>query len=489
MASSNYLIPNQNNMDSSSSPAKKIDPSNTSSYDIGYDSLLSTSANSTCSFLHHHHHHHSNTMLLSTSTQHDSVLDKATTPDKTEMHGFTFQFSASKSPDLKHSYVADVDSIYLASIKSATASNSESSLSLSSLSTASPFKSTSNSPKFIQPTSTFISERDNFKSKLLRSPAFKINGLSPYLASPRHHPYDTKPHVQVSSFSSRLSSYVSSLATTPTITTSTETDFLQFLIKDKLVPENPNQLIGRHMGIDHLDILSELSAKNMHTPVLEKIFSYLSVKDLVSVGCVSKSWRNMLKIEYKNLYSQRANYIKIRKNSFEKSKENRSDSTMSNDYANLTMEQKRNLFKNSGRSNHTLTKEQNDDQTATEDDVWPRNQNGSLVFTSLDMNCLFNTELNKSTQSLLNASNISSSTSSITTLQQKKQKMMMATHKAQSMLETMTNQQANPDFIHMIHKLSPKKTTSPIKSSAGGGSINKIDLIGSKKSKRNLKRL
>lgn len=75
------------------------------------------------------------------------------------------------------------------------------------------------------------------------------------------------------------------------------------------------------MGIEKMDIISELSKRSMHT-IIDHIYSYLSMNDIVCVGYVSKEWHGILKETNKTLYKQGGDLIKqIRKES-NRNKEN-----------------------------------------------------------------------------------------------------------------------------------------------------------------------
>jgi hypothetical protein len=76
------------------------------------------------------------------------------------------------------------------------------------------------------------------------------------------------------------------------------------------------------MGVEQMDIISELSKRSMHT-IIDHIYSYLSVTDIVRVGCVSKEWRGILKETNKTLYKHRGDLIKQKRKEFNRYKENR----------------------------------------------------------------------------------------------------------------------------------------------------------------------
>jgi hypothetical protein len=419
------------------------------------------------------------------------------------------------TPDLKKSYIADVNSIYLASIK-ANSSNNQQQQQQQHDSFYSPVKSSftfnysasssSNSPVLQQTRSparfdTFIKQRDNFNSKLLKSPAAFSPRFSPYASNNSNHCPGT-----IRSFSSRLNTQSSSTsAVNITKPTPTEEEFMQMLIADQHLPSNPDSLIGRHMGLEKLDIVNELWKRSMNN-VLELVFANMDTDDLVRVGCVSRDWRAILK-ENGPLYRKRRDYIRKRKALCENFKENRrgGSSSISHqetvfDYemaqhdtaagqaaALLSLEEKRMLFKKY-RAKVSL-------------DLSRRGLD--TVFTSLDVNCLNN--LTKSpppppqqpqpaSRSAL-GENFLQAASSLT---------LKPGNSVAGEFECASNTKKRidslPKFICRNFKLSPAKS-SPVKSATASESVmasistattmttSKIDLIGSRKSKKNLKRL
>ena len=59
-------------------------------------------------------------------------------------------------------------------------------------------------------------------------------------------------------------------------------------VLDKFSPKDPERIIGRKIGLEHVDIISELRSRNA-IPPLEMIFRYVDDSDLCSLSCVSKS--------------------------------------------------------------------------------------------------------------------------------------------------------------------------------------------------------
>lgn len=317
------------------------------SFDAGYESLLSQS-----SFV-------SNQSRIETS-----IFSAPSTPVKHSQILINCNHS-STSPDLKQQYVADVNSIYFASLRN------ESFLSpIKGSMTCSPLKS----PKLDQ----YVQQRDNFASKLLRSPAFKPSNI----ITPSD---ECQP--QIKSFTSRFEScYSMSPFATPdrfVRPSPTEEEFMELLIKNKHLPRNPENLIGRNMGLDHFDILTGLANKSMFT-LTDKILGYLHTSDLVRVASVSCSWRTIVK-QNKSLNKHRVDYLKSKKYIFEKYKENRpfTASNIGSAKSRLSVEQKRRLLKEYRLHNSLSIKE-------NELDGLVKHESGSYVFANLDNNCLNN---------------------------------------------------------------------------------------------------
>jgi hypothetical protein len=356
------------------------------SIDAGYESLLSTSS---FSYLSNTSHSSSqrmslvpnldNTMAESSSSTSMMLLDEPQTPVKSPPAIFEEQnsspasfYPSSNTPDKQvlaamtssSSYmVADVDAIYFKSIRISAKKNSPgdqesmpssiSSLSLASFAGASPFKSTmhhagshfnhfsasasnspiklTQSPKFVRNTpEDYLHERASMCSKLLRSPAFKqcniaqpTDNVNASTSTPPYRP-------EVSSFQSRFQfnspSPVSQQQPLPRTTTEMESEFIDILIRNKHVPANLEFLIGRHVGLDAIDIISELHNRNMHN-VLDHVFRHLSPGDLVSVGGVSAQWRSIVSQDLLRVARRRADFIKSKKKTFERFKENRKRSS------------------------------------------------------------------------------------------------------------------------------------------------------------------
>lgn len=460
------------------------------SIDAGYESLLSTSS-SVYSY---------SSSMSSSSSSHFSLSSNSepsepTTPVKSSTATSTTAASlylnsnnSAITPDLKKTYIADVNAIYLASIKSGTSSNNgshhhhdslysspvKSSFTFnysSSSSSNSPIQFGKQSPKF----ESFITQRDNFNSKLLKSPAFKLDGrFSPYKS-------DTSPPT-IRSFKSRFQA-APAVVSPPIRPTPTEEEFMQMLIADRHLPSNPESLIGRHMGLDKLDILSKLWDRSMNN-VLDKIFGYFDMNDLVRVGHVCKNWKAIIE-ENPRLYRKRCKYLDNRQHLYEKFKENRM-SGLNTQQDMLTLEEKRNLFKKY-RAKVSL-------------DLSRKGLDG-MVFTSLDLNCLNN--LTKSPTRPPQPPPPPPPPQPRTILGEQ---FLQATNSLNLRVEQSTTTECKkrmdslPKFICRNFKLSPSKSTeignvNKMKSGdnnpspAGAAAGNKIDLIGSRKSKKNLKRL
>ena len=274
----------------------------------GYDSLLATSSSS-----------FSNSYLIasdaSNASSDSSLFSQPSTPAKLAApvlnHSASFTFNgnnSSTSPDFKQQYVADINSFYFKSLRSAGGSES------SSFSTEPYLSSCSQSPsKYCPAADSYIHKRDTFNSKLLRSPAFKLE-QSP---TPAAHYQTERPCIK--SFSSR---FVANLPTFEAAkkTTPTEEEFMALLIQNHHLPGNPEFLIGRGMGIEHVNMLAELSKRSMNN-IVDQIFSHLSPGDLVRVGCVSREWRALMK-ENTKFNKERVRCIRQCRHAFETSKEN-----------------------------------------------------------------------------------------------------------------------------------------------------------------------
>lgn len=316
------------------------------SFDAGYESLLSHS-----SFV-------SNQSRIDTS-----IFSAPSTPVKSNSILINCN-NSSTSPDFKQQYIADVNSIYFASIRT------ESFLSpIKGSVVCSPLKS----PKYDQ----YVHQRDNFASKLLRSPAFKPSNI----ISPSE---DYKP--QVKSFTSRFESCysISPFATPDRFVrpSPTEEEFMELLIRNKHLPRNPENLIGRNMGLDHFDIFTGLAEKSMFN-LTDKILSYMQTSDLVRVASVCRSWRNIVK-QNKTLNKHRVDYLKSKKYIYEKFKENRPYTPSDvGAKSRLSIEQKRRLLRDYRLHNSLNIKE-------NEATGLVKHESGSYVFASLDNNCLNN---------------------------------------------------------------------------------------------------
>ena len=62
----------------------------------------------------------------------------------------------------------------------------------------------------------------------------------------------------------------------------------------KFSPENPEALIGRRIGEEHIDIVGLLHTKNID-PAVRKICEYLSDENLCAFRCVSQLWNSVVK--------------------------------------------------------------------------------------------------------------------------------------------------------------------------------------------------
>jgi hypothetical protein len=96
---------------------------------------------------------------------------------------------------------------------------------------------------------------------------------------------------------------------------------MEILVRHHHVPTNPEFLIGRHMGVEQVDILSELNSRSM-TNVTDQIMRYMSVNDHVRMAGVSTQWRNIVK-QNNRVNRDRVKFIKSKKAAYVHRKENR----------------------------------------------------------------------------------------------------------------------------------------------------------------------
>ena len=197
--------------------------------------MLATSANSTSFFSHHTSNNDSND---------SSVFSVPTTPAKrtaglarSATKLIRGAANCSTTPDFKQQYVADVNGYYFKSIRSSYDSTASDSC---------PSSQSQSPSQYSADADLFVSTRDTMSAKLLRSPAFKIDAGF----SPRQPP-------SVKSFSERFVAempqfreLVVTVKQTPT-----EAEFMQMLITNHHLPDNPEFLIGRNMGVDKVNIL------------------------------------------------------------------------------------------------------------------------------------------------------------------------------------------------------------------------------------------
>ncbi len=205
----------------------------------GYESLLATSANSSNFF-------------PNSNSNDSSLFSLPTTPVKKSAKFIFNGNNCSTTPDFKQQYVADVSGYYFKSIRSSYDS-----------SPSSDQYSVSQSPKsntgsYCASIDSYVTKRDNITSKLLRSPAFKLeNHFSPN----NNLAYQPIERPSIKSFSSRFTSELPKFEEkkpTPVVKpTPTETEFMELLISNHHLPGNPEFLIGRNMGVDNVNILGK----------------------------------------------------------------------------------------------------------------------------------------------------------------------------------------------------------------------------------------
>lgn len=305
-----YSQSNQTNFDNHFNKFKSYESfSKRASIDSAYDSFLFHN-NSPSNSLFSNNQSDYNT---DTNSSNGSLFSQPNTPVKS----FIFNGNnTTTTPDFKQQYVADINGFYFASIRqSSTAANIATPSTCSSY--TSPFKSVTNSPLKYS-SDSFVHKRDTFSTKLLRSPAFKLEqNFNSYAEQSPAKPF-------IKSFSSRFTNLNLKPPEPVQKTTPTEEEFMELLVANHHIPDNPEFLIGRHMGLEQVDILSELNKKNMST-IIENIFSNLSVSDCVRVGCVSREWRSLIKQDHKR-NKERVRLIKQKRLFFETFKENNFES-------------------------------------------------------------------------------------------------------------------------------------------------------------------
>ena len=432
------------------------------SLDGGYESLLSTSNNSSGFYLNSFIHNNNNGLLLSGSRQshnhnhnlisssassiscgsstnghtsdnysddsNGAIFSQPCTPVKSQhapqsSSSVFYGCNLARTPDHKNEMVADVSSYYFASIRaSANKTLNEtttiqqqqqqhsnfSHYSASNSNSPIKFNYTCQSPKFMPHADHYVNHRDGLTSKLLRSPAFKLNQSPARFNFPPSFSEQQQPPV-IKSFSSRFEAF--NTQRKPTITP-TEEEFMELLFKNNHLPMNPEFLIGRHMGIEQLDIIAELNKRSMQN-VIDKIFTNVmqkSMNNLVRASGVNKEWRDVIK-QNKVLNKKRIEFLKENKRIYDKFKENRrSKSNVL--LGSLSWADKKNLYKNQVRARSSMN-EASVDSTMNDGE-------SSLVapMMLIDMNCinqisdsfsLKNTSNNNSSSSLLWPGSFSSS--------------------------------------------------------------------------------
>ena len=221
--------------------------------------------------------------------------------------------NTARTPDHKQQLVADVGSFYLASLRQ---QQQQTTASACKPDAPTPTKH-SDSPASkhrLQP-DAYVSQRDCSAAKLLRSPAAFKHTLH-------------APSVAIKSFSARFEAFHTAPPTPPPVSllhvTPTEEEFMALLFKNHHLPADPECLIGRHMGLEHLDVVHELRKRSMHN-LLDKIFGYVgaeSPRDLVRAASVNREWRRAVKSVSEH-NKARDEFLRERKAVTEFQKENR----------------------------------------------------------------------------------------------------------------------------------------------------------------------
>lgn len=424
----------------------------------------------------------------------------ARTPLKTARFAANLFNTSTTPPPTNKEYAADINSMYLASIRSFNSSTMSDSLSWSSNSSScSPYRShnvshfrnfstslssASSSPIAVAPSQSpgkfladnYLYERDSFNKKLLRSPAFKVTTSSYIDSSP------AKP--VISSFTERLkldSQHIKKPQPAPVRTvTLTEEEFVQRLIQDKLLPSNPRNLIGYNMGIEQLDILSELSERSMPN-IVDQILGYMTERELVTIGSVCTSWRGVIKREPK--WNQKhSRFVKMKKEEYTVCKENVDISTRQKD----AWREKKAVYQSLKGVTNSIDQSLNGTM----------NESNVSAFGLLDMNCMDNISMvmsNDKSKSVTNSFTVSKDQSRGPLSQ-----VSINRRPVKTLMDCMNVSQQQP--VKSILTASPIRGTcsprkrvplSPIKPFAGvkKASPSKSDCFGSKKNKKLLKRL
>lgn len=464
------------------------------STDSGYDSMLSShSASFTSSRSSIESSGDISSSLVSTTSSISPLL-LSTTPVKKRLN---------ETPTKSSILTADMSSLYLASIRSqqsqflspvksssssCSSSNSSSChfnhYSLSNSNSPLLYSGKKRSPKFAEP---FVNERSSDQasiSKLLKSPASRYSPYNGYKNA------TAAPEIKIRTFSARLKSEGFGIeepieeedsrkrTTCQQRITPTEEQFMEMLYRNRHIPSDPYTLIGRHMGLEQMDMINELRDRSMHT-IVDKIFSYLSLGDLVRVSGVSRVWREAVR-DNKRLNRERNLFVRQMRDRFHVTKENRSrtnsllDSSINN---SSLLQSPASMVNKSSRNRRSslLNIDLNSSNMTLPTDV-EMVANSSSLFKPIDVNRLgpngertdFQRQPNLGAELLQAAGSLCLNT------------------KANLPTSTAVN------LSSFCQKLSPKKINKVIETptiSKSPPRTNKFDVIGSKKSKKNLKRL
>jgi hypothetical protein len=104
---------------------------------------------------------------------------------------------------------------------------------------------------------------------------------------------------------------------TTAFTTPTQDEFIELLYRNHL-PPNPECLIGRHMGLDHMDLVGELNRRSMYN-VIDIILRKLRPNDYANMYRVSKTWKHIIQAD-KKVNRQRIKFLKYKKEYIEATK-------------------------------------------------------------------------------------------------------------------------------------------------------------------------
>ena len=233
------------------------------------------------------------------------------------------------------------------------------------------------------------------------------------------------------------------------------------------MPRNPEFLIGRNIGVEFVDVIGELSKRSMNN-VLANIFKYLETNDLVHVASVNKEWRTCLK-QTENFNKKRTEFIKFKKNIYETNKENRGKLNVP--YYELVNDSNANYLE--------LSVSQKRERFWKPSSVSISGQQQPLVFAEIDSNIL-NASSRIARVDFFGSSSFEAELNHLRIADFDK---VNYAGKSKMVTKIRNEELVCPKSIFKHLKISSNKKQGNEVSNC------KINLIGSKKSKKNLKRL